>query len=367
MKKRWAAGILCILLLFQLSSPVQAAGKVYFVAAEEGVLPLSDASMPFWHGGYLYVAASVFTNLGVSVINNTAKGLMVLEKERRALLFDRNKGTVHDSSGTSYAPGAVQSGGTVFVPASMVAGFFGLQYSVTDVPNGTLVWLRSPDFGMSIRSFANAATYSMEERYSAYIKDSQPSGSGSDSEAPAPETPAVSTAGARIHLCLEGDSRTGGLLDVLDRAGSWATFYCTPEFMEENGALLRRMTASGHTVGILLDGAAGSPEELLKRAEDALYRATLGKTRLICLRNADERTTQTLKQAGYCPLSPDLDRSSYKLESASNAASLLKRITNRRGDVSVWLGATASAAGLREFAAAARKAGHDCRSLTETG
>ena len=196
--------------------------------------------MPFWHGGYLYVAASVFTNLGVSVINNTAKGLMVLEKERRALLFDRNKGTVQDSSGTSYAPGAVQSGGTVFVPASMVAGFFGLQYSVTDVPNGTLVWLRSPDFGMSIRSFANAATYSMEERYSAYIKDSQPSGSGSDSEAPAPETPAVSTAGARIHLCLEGDSRTGGLLDVLDRAGSWATFYCTPEFMEENGALLRR-------------------------------------------------------------------------------------------------------------------------------
>ena len=181
MKKRWAAGILCILLLFQLSSPVQAAGKVYFVAAAESVLPLSDASMPFWHGGYLYVAASVFTNLGVSVINNTAKGLMVLEKERRALLFDRNKGTVQDSSGTSYAPGAVQSGGTVFVPASMVAGFFGLQYSVTDVPNGTLVWLRSPDFGMSIRSFANAATYSMEERYSAYIKDSQPSGSGSDS------------------------------------------------------------------------------------------------------------------------------------------------------------------------------------------
>ena len=44
-----------------------------------------------------------------------------------------------------------------------------------------------------------------------------------------------------------------------------------------------------------------------------------------------------------------------------------KGIANRRGDVSVWLGATASAAGLREFVAAARKAGHDCRSLTETG
>ena len=366
MKKRWAAGILCILLLFQLSSPVQAAGKVYFVAAEESVLPLSDASMPFWHGGYLYVAASVFTSLGVSVINNTAKGLMVLEKERRALLFDRNKGTVQDSSGSSYAPGAVQSGGTVFVPASVVAGFFGLQYSVTDVPNGTLVWLRSPDFGMSIRSFANAATYSMEERYSAYIKDSQPS--VSDSEEPAPETPAVPTAGARIHLCLEGDSRTGGLLDVLDRAGSWATFYCSPEFMEENGALLRRMTASGHTVGILVDGTAGEPlEEQLHRGNDALYRATFTKTRLVYLRNPEAGAIQALEQVGWRCLSPSLDRSGYRLEGSSNAASLLNRITARRGDVSVWLGAAVSASGLREFVTSAQKEGHYCRALTETG
>ena len=63
MKKRWIAGLLCVLLLFQLGAPVRAAGSVYFVAAEESVLPLTDATMPFWSGGYLYVAASVFTNL----------------------------------------------------------------------------------------------------------------------------------------------------------------------------------------------------------------------------------------------------------------------------------------------------------------
>ena len=362
MKKRWAMGLLCCLLLFQLAFPAKAAGSVYFVAAEESVLPVTDATMPFWANGYLYVPASVFTNLGISVINNTAKKMTVLEKDRRAMLFDWAKGTAQDSSGSLFTPGVIQSGGLVFVPASTVANFFGLQYSVTDVTNGYLVWLRSPDFGMSAKDFANAATYNMEERYNAYNRDAT-----SSTTPNVPVTPSAPTRGARIHLCLEADQWTSGLLDALDRANGWATFYCTPEFMEENGALLRRMTASGHTVGILLDGAAGSPEELLKRAEDALYRATLGKTRLICLRNADERTSQALKQAGYCPLSPDLDRSSYKLESASNAASLLKRITNRRRDVSVWLGATASAAGLREFVAAARKAGHDCRSLTETG
>lgn len=146
MKKRWAMGLLCCLLLFQLAFPAKAAGSVYFVAAEESVLPVTDATMPFWANGYLYVPASVFTNLGISVINNTAKKMTVLEKDRRAMLFDWAKGTAQDSSGSLFTPGVIQSGGLVFVPASTVANFFGLQYSVTDVTNGYLVWLRSPDF-----------------------------------------------------------------------------------------------------------------------------------------------------------------------------------------------------------------------------
>ena len=44
MKKRWAMGLLCCLLLFQLAFPAKAAGSVYFVAAEESVLPVTDAT-----------------------------------------------------------------------------------------------------------------------------------------------------------------------------------------------------------------------------------------------------------------------------------------------------------------------------------
>ena len=102
MKKRWAMGLLCCLLLFQLAFPAKAAGSVYFVAAEESVLPVTDATMPFWANGYLYVPASVFTNLGISVINNTAKKMTVLEKDRRAMLFDWAKGTAQDSSGSLF-------------------------------------------------------------------------------------------------------------------------------------------------------------------------------------------------------------------------------------------------------------------------
>ncbi len=81
MKKRGAALLFCLLLVLQLALPVRAAGSVYFVAAEASVLPLTDATMPFWSGGYLYVPASVFTGFDISIINNTAKKMTVLEKE----------------------------------------------------------------------------------------------------------------------------------------------------------------------------------------------------------------------------------------------------------------------------------------------
>ena len=249
----------------------------------------------------------------------------------------------------------------MFVPASTVANFFGLQYSVTDVTNGYLVWLRSPDFGMSAKDFANAATYNMEERYNAYNRDAT-----SSTTPNVPVTPSAPTRGARIHLCLEADQRTSGLLDALDRANGWATFYCTPDFLESNGELLRRMAASGHAVGILAESGEDTAEQL-RRGNEALYRATLGKTRLAYVPDAEETELQALEEVGWRCLTPSMDRADYKLESSSNASALMKRVSARRGDVSVWLGTTASAAGLREFVISAQGAGHYCLAMTEIG
>ena len=131
MKKRGAALLFCLLLVLQLAVPVRAAGSVYFVAAEASVLPLTDATMPFWSGGYLYVPASVFTGFDISIINNTAKKMTVLEKDRRALLFDWEKGTAQDGGGQVLTPGLIQSCGSMFVPTSIVSDFFGLQFPVT--------------------------------------------------------------------------------------------------------------------------------------------------------------------------------------------------------------------------------------------
>ena len=84
MKRRAAALLLCLLLAFQLSlSPARAADRVYFTAAGSYILPLSDNTMPFWSGGYVYIASSIFTGrgreaLGVSQVFTSAQDRLVL-------------------------------------------------------------------------------------------------------------------------------------------------------------------------------------------------------------------------------------------------------------------------------------------------
>ena len=89
--------------------------------------------------------------------------------------------------------------------------------------------------------------------------------------------------------------------------------------------------------------------------------------RLAYVPDAEETELQALEEVGWRCLTPSMDRADYKLESSSNASALMKRVSARRGDVSVWLGTTASAAGLREFVISAQGAGHYCRAMTEIG
>ena len=73
MIKRIVAALLCALLMLSDIQWAQAAGTVYFTAVNETVLELSDANMPFWSNGYIYVSSNMFADkeLGISYSNNT--------------------------------------------------------------------------------------------------------------------------------------------------------------------------------------------------------------------------------------------------------------------------------------------------------
>lgn len=375
MKRRAAALMCAALLVCQLISPPAAAAEtVYFMAAEVEVLPLSASTMPFWSGGYLYIPSTMFSgsvrkSLDITCYTSSAGQTVILHNANGRLVYERGKNYAKDPDSGTYYPGMVERNGVAFVPASQVAGYFGLLYSVIDVDRGHLVWLRKPGFGLSDKDFANAATSNMVDRYNAYVQGSQAAQPQEDEENPASDGDGAlqQSAGKRVYLCLEAGKNTAAQLDALDAYDAQAAFFCTPEFLEGQGDLLRRMTATGQAIGILVNEQDGrTVEEQLETGNRALARATCGKTRLAYVQSRDERTAQAVQSAGFFCLTPDLDRSGYELKSTSNAKALLNRITVRRGDVTIWLGDTADSGGLRAFLLAAKKADDSCMALTET-
>lgn len=380
MKKRLAAALLCLLLILSLSPapPARAAGgSVCFMAAGDSILPLSDATMPFWSGGYLYVDSAIFSSdVGWSALrvartfNNDTQ--LVLYRRGQSLWFEKGQDHGYDLDGNTYTPGCLVRNGEVFVPAAVVAQFFGLLYSVTDVRlqsgdqriKGSLVWLRQSGFIMEDQEFFAAATFAIASRYEDYLRAKE-----SQAAPPDPEVPSGTEIQGRIvYLCLEAGQETASMLDALDRYRAQAAFFCTPEFLESQGDLLRRMAATGQSVGILAD--AGDPErsveDQLRAGNLALDRATCGRTRLALIKNGTEESRRTARALGFRCLEGVPDRGEYELRTASHASTLLRRISAKRGDVSVWLGSRADEAGLRAFLAAAGDVDGQCLAWTET-
>ena len=373
MRRKLAALLLCLLLVFQMSAvPSEAAGTVYFTAVNKNVLSLSDATMPFWSGGYLYVPSTIFTgvgrDLGVSYYPNIAKQTVLLYVDDTiysSLVFDLNKDYAIDNEGNMYFQKPIQRGGVIFLPISLIARCFGLLYSTVEVDRGYLVWVRNPDMDMEERYFADAARSRMDYEYSQYLRNQ---GAAAEETVPEQSEPSVVT-GQRIYLNIEAaeSAAVSSLLDTLDRYDAQAAFYCTAGFLEEAGDLLRRMSAAGQAIGLIADAADDRPvTEQLEAGNRLLSQAASVKTRLAWIRNATAEAVAEAEAAGFCCLTPDLDRSAYPLSSTGAADTLFQRVTSRSGAVTVWLGDGANAAGLGSFLSAAEAADDRCLAMTET-
>ena len=372
MRRKLAALALCLVLVFQMAPvPSEAAGSVYFTAVNKNVLPLSDETMPFWSGGYLYVPSTIFTgvgrDLGVSYYPNIGRGTILLYVDNviySSLVFDVNKDYAIDNEGNLYFQKPIQRGGVIFLPISLIARCFGLLYSTVEVDRGYLVWVRNTDMDMEERYFADAAKSRMEYEYNQYVQDR------TEEETPAEETDVPGgVTGQRIYLGMEAsdDTRVRSLLDTLDRYDSQAAFYCTADFLETEGDLLRRMSATGQAVGLMADAADSRPiTEQLEEGNRLLFRAASVKTRPVWMENATEQAVAEAEAAGFCCLSPDLDRAAYPLSSTGAADTLFQRVTSRSGGVTVWLGDGANTAGLGTFLAAVAAADSNCLAMTET-
>ena len=377
MRRKLCAVLCAVLLLISLAAPsASAAAGVYFTAANETIRELTEATMPFWANGDLYVDGSLFENkdLYTGFFYNASKNMAVVYSRKTAnyaLYFDLGKNRVDNAEGYGYYPPAILRNGVVFVPVSLVTSYFELGYANLRVAHGYLLRVRSDKAVLSDRTLADAGSARMDSQYQQYLaakntaQPPEPSGSGGETVKP-PEP----ARGQTVRLCFRAAAAaedTAALLDLLDGGGARATFYFSAEQLEQQRDLVRRLAATGHAIGLAADGSRETDiAGQLRLANETLWRTAGTKTRLCVLENGGDAARQAAEEAGYRCLAPDLDCAESGLRTSSAANALLKQINGRKDGQTVWLAAGAEEAGLRTFLRLSQQADHRLVGLTET-
>jgi len=321
MKRRlWALVLpLCLLAALLPAAPARAA-ELSFIAVNDTIpMTLSGSGAPFRSGGELYVPYTVFNlpALGVLVSYRSGDSTISLYGENERLTFDFENGTVQDGHGNARAATCLASGGIPFLPVSFCTSAFSLGlselrslggYSVFRFTTGSQVY----DDSLFIEKAENLISY----RVSQYLAPSSPAESAPEpvskppvAEPPQPEPPAAQPAVPEppveepdeepdeeeepeppvVYLAVSGTADADAALTALSRAGQRAAFFLSAAEISENGPLVRRIAASGHTLG-LRTGPDEDPETALRAANDALFLALHEKSVLALLPAAGAET-----------------------------------------------------------------------------
>ncbi len=348
MKRKIKAFLCAVLMVLTLASPQMGgtarAATVYFTAMNDSLLELSDETMPFWYGSYLYLpAASVASmGMGVSYVYNTAKQTVVLYTNSATIVFDLEANTAEDQSGKTYAQTCVRRNGRPFVPASVVAKVLGLSYSNIKVDNGYLVRLCSAAAVLTDSVFVDAAESLMDSRYKDYIRGGGNSQIGGNVGG---ET-GVDTGSHQLYLSLtvKDAESAAALVSVADAYGGNVLFFLTEELLFDPDAAdtVRRLVCSGCDVGLYAEGGDVAVE--LKAYNKRLFALANRKTRLV---RVEEEAFEAAESAGYRVFRADVARS--ESFSSAGASSVLEAVAAKSRAVKVYLGADVSEDGLRSL------------------
>lgn len=319
--------------------PVGAVGSVYFTAANDNVLDLTDDTMPFWSGGLIYVPSTIFsgTNLGVFCAQNPSTKLLTLYNIQKNLFFDLNSGTCYDQDSVSYSYRAITRNSKAYVPISFVCSYFGLTYSYLQAEPAPVIRIKSKSAVLSDGVFLNAAAQLMQYRYSQYSGGQTPV----VSETPVSPSPSPSGGGtgpeqhsAVVYLAFDGGPAeyTGQILDALDQYNDSAAFFLRADRLEGGDALVRRIVGSGYPLG-LSASADQSAEALLKELAEGnrlLARISCTQTRLVLVPGITEEQSALLRKAGYCVWTPSVNAEYAGTSAYQTSAKAFRALNGRR-------------------------------------
>lgn len=275
MQKRIIPLLCALLLCVGLITPAGADSEVIFLSINDNLLTLSSETMPFWSDGVLYVPITTFDsrttgiNLEVYGTYSERSRTVSVYNLNNMLVFDLNADSCYDyHSGLSYNSKAMVRNGVYFIPAYMVCDFFGLSYNLYHTTSGTLLRIKDEAVELSDAVFIDAATMLMSSRLREYNQSlvavpTTPTVSPSTPSA-TPTTPNYTPVYLAVRCSQDGD--TAAILWGLETQEAQAIFFLTPEHIAQDGNLVRQLVGSGHTIGILAEGA--TEEETLLLLEE---------------------------------------------------------------------------------------------------
>lgn len=348
--RRWIKKSAAFLLAFlMMVSMFQDTGRgvlegVYFSAANDRLLELTEDTMPFYSGGRLYISSSFFvgTDLGVNYVRNRSMGLALLYTTKTDLRFDLVNLTVYDKDGKTYSGRAIEKNGVIFFPIDLVCQFFGLTYSIIATATVPLIRVKSDTVILSDRRFIDAATSQMATRYEAYEKYVESKNAEKPPVVVDPPQPPVIQAeeGQKVYLILAGSTREE-IFAAMERMGSSkATFLLSVQQLED-GDLIRSVLGGGHALALRVQ--SGTEDEIaseMRRARELVWNAAMTLLQLVWYEGETD-ISQILSQQGCVALRAEIDRRDTPVRNAKRAETLLSVIGKYREDVSVYLGVDA--------------------------
>ena len=293
------AAALCLGLLLPTTA---SAASIYFTAVNETVAVLNAETMPVYSGGVMYVPYTVFDgsttgiDLGLYTSYSRSSSTVTLFNLRQMLVFDLSAGTCrNDMTGEYYSARAIVRNNCPYVPVEMVCDFFGLTYTLNRlsyVENGWLVRIRSSAAVLDDETFIDAAQTRINTRlreYNQSISPQNPTDPPTPSVTPDPGTEQDeedSTSTVRTYLAFLCEDREGlsEILDTMDGYGQKGLFLLSSQVLQQEDDLLRRIVGSGHSIGLLAQGAdLGETLDLLTEGSLILERKLHIRPTIACV------------------------------------------------------------------------------------
>lgn len=273
MKKRLFILALCLcLLLASLPAAAHADNRLAFVSIND-TLPPELVNCFTYYGGAIYVPAWIFASYGFGIyFSYTAEtGTATLYNSSGQLSFDLTTGSTYDDMGNQYTLAGIFWGGSVYVPISYVASYFGtFSFNTIGTDYGTVLRIKDGRVVLTDSEFVKAAMTLLKQYYNAYNTDS----GKDDVQQPEDTDNGSQHEGSDVIMAFAGLPGEAAL-EAMEQYDITGCFFLSYEEVLSDPDLVRRLAGSGHSLGVMWDG---TDKESFSRTAELIFEAARVKT-----------------------------------------------------------------------------------------